>query len=207
MVVKRIRLPAMWLCGAGMLASCASTRLIADIQEPGYRGGPIESALVIAIADNPQTRQTFEDAFVQEFRRRGLVAHAGLDALNPGTPTSPEAMEPAAKQLGVEAVFTACLLESKEERIYTAPIYYERQYIRGTTVYAYSPTMTGYVFREGYYTTYRYYTPESTLSSVQTGGRIWSAGSETEDPEPAERAIADLAKAVADNLKKHGLLP
>jgi len=203
----RIRLLAVWLCLAGLVASCASTRLVADIRDPGYSGGAVKSVLVVAISDDQQTRRSFEDAFVQEFRQRGLVARAGLDALGAGTPTAREAVEPTAKALGVGAVFATRLLGSEEERVYTAPIYYERQIVQGTYVYVYSPTMTGYVLRQGYYTAYRHFTLESTLYHAQTGGPIWSARSETEDPEPPERAIADLAKAVAENLKKHGLLP
>jgi hypothetical protein len=162
---------------------------------------------MVAISDDPQARRSFEEAFVREFLRRGVAAQSALEVLGPDAPTAREAVEPEAKRLGIEAVLLAHLLESKEEQVYSAPIYYDRQFVGGTYVYAYSPIMTGYVLREGYYTTYQFYRAESALYGAQSGELIWSARSETADPDPPERVIAGLAKAVADNLKKHALLP
>jgi hypothetical protein len=206
-VSTRVRLLGISLCAAGLLASCAPTRLLADMRAPGYSGGPIKSVLMVVVADDPQARRNFEAAFVWEFLRRGVAAQSALEVLGPDAPTAREAVEPEAKRLGIEAVLLAHLLASKEEQVYSAPIYYDRQFVGGTYVYAYSPTMTGYVLREGYYTTYQFYTVGSALYSAQAGELIWSSRSETQDPRPPERAMADLAKTVADNLKKHALLP
>jgi hypothetical protein len=207
MIAKRARPLALWICLAGLAASCASTRLIGDRRNPGYLGGPIASVLVVAISDNLEARRGIEEALVREFRRRGVAAEAGLDALGVETPTVPEAAVLAAERLGMGSVFLARLHEAREERAYTAPIFYDRQFIQGRYEYTYSPTMTGYMLREGYCTTYQVYKLESALYGAKTGGLIWSARSETSDPAAPDRALANLAAAVAENLKKHGLLP
>ncbi len=205
-IVRRLLLLGVSLSLAGLLGGCASTRLIAAARAPGYSGGPIASLLVVVISDDPQARRSFEAAFVRAFRQRGAAAQSALEALGADAPTTREAMT-AAVRLGAGGLFLARLLETKEEEVYTAPIYYDREFIHGTYVYVYSPTMTGYVLREGYYTTYQYYRMESALYSVKSGEPIWSARSETEDPASPDKAMAGLAQVVADNLKKLGLLP
>lgn len=207
MVVKRIRWLAAGLFAAGLLSSCASTRLTGEFREPGYSGGPVKSVLVVAVSDNQESRRSLEEAFVREFRQRGVAAQAALDALGPDTPIAQKTVLQAGKRLGVEAVFVTRLLGLKEEQVYSEPIYYRRVWVQGRYVYVYSPTLTSYAVLGGRYTTYRDYALESTLFSVQTGEPVWSVRSETVEPESTERVVADLAKAVLDGLKKQALLP
>jgi hypothetical protein len=133
--------------------------------------------------------------------------YGGVDTFGVGTPTTPRDAAQAAERIGAAAVFLARLLEAREQQSYTSPIYYDRQFIQGKYEYVYSPTMTGYVLREGFYTTYQIYCLDSALYSAKAGKLIWSARSETADPAAAEQAMANLATALAEHLKKHALFP
>jgi hypothetical protein len=58
MVAKRACLLAMWICIAGLLASCASTRVIGGRRNPEYRGGPVASVLVVVVSDAHEVRRS-----------------------------------------------------------------------------------------------------------------------------------------------------
>lgn len=192
---------------AGLLSACAATRLTDLYRDPGYVGGPLESLLVVGVLDGPERRRLFEEAFVRELQRRRVAARGSLEALGAEAPASIEGLQPALARLGMAGGLLVRLLELREERAYTPPVYYRREITPGTNAYVYSPTPADLVVKEGYTVTYAHYRLESRLFRAGGEAPLWSVQSETVSPEAAERVAADLSRAVLDGLAGSGLLP
>jgi hypothetical protein len=180
---------------------------VEEYRDPGHAAGTFRSVLVVGISDTAEKRRVLEAAFARELEGRGVVARSALDVLGPGTPLDRDSLEPAVRRLGLESVLVAHVLGLREERVYNAPVYYQQEMVHGTSVYVYSPTVTATVMREGYYTTFRYYTLETNLYGAETGRLVWSGRSERLDPQSVEQVAADLATVTLDRLRAQRLLP
>jgi hypothetical protein len=190
---------------AGLLVSCASTKFTGTWKNEDYTAGPIRSIMVVGVAQNDVNRKIFESTVAQDFEANGVRAVQSANALD-GQEITKESVIEAAKKQNLQMVLVTRLLGVEQENVYYPPTMYavpDPYYYRWDTYY---PRMYDYVDAPGYMQTYRYVNLETTIYDVADRQLVWSASSETFDPQNVNEVVQELADKLMKRLKKDSLL-
>jgi hypothetical protein len=121
------------------------------------------------------------------------------------------------KEKGFDGVFTITLLDIEEEQRYIrgeayiepvysygrVPVYYNPGYIyRDRPFYNYYNIMYQTVYEPGYIVSTTKIFLETNFYDLNSGSLIWTAQSESVDPNSIEKLARDYAKAVMHGLKE-----
>lgn len=178
------------------------TKLTETWKDPNYAGKKIENVLVIAIAKKAGKRNLFENEFVQQFNNYGVAAHPSAAILPKETKINRAAVEAAIQGAGIDSVFVMKLIEVKEEEVYTPP---QMNYgAHGYMGHMVNPMPDTYM--PGYYSMLINVRLETTLYETAKGELVWSAVSETYNPESAEQLLSSYKKKIMKDLKKKGFI-
>jgi hypothetical protein len=191
----------------GLLSSCASpTRFTLLWHDQNYSGAPLQDILILGVADQPGKRRLFEDTFAQAFIGNGTNAVASYKVLPDGGKPDQSVIDRAIASRRTDAVLVTHLLGVEEKEIYHPPVSYTfpRHYRLG--YYGHYVTVWDHIHQPGYYSRHQAVRLESNLYDSQTGKLIWSAQSETLDPESANVLIDSLSREVLRNLKQQKLI-
>jgi len=162
------------------ILSCASSRITSTWKDENYTGGPIETVLVMEISDEKQNRRIFEDVFVKEFKAIGIEALASYTIFPEDREIEASEIKAAARQRNIDRVLMTHLVGVEKKDVYHPPI--------STPAYTYTygnyyHTVYNYTHQPGYYTQHEYVKLESGLYDAETETLIWSAATETVDPD------------------------
>ena len=186
-------------CGTG-------TELVGRWRDPAYTGKPIGSAMVIGLARVEENRRLFENEVAAQLMNHGVQAVTSLSVL-PGGKVTKDQIVAAVKDAGVEAVFL-----TRVKHVDTT-----MTYVEGSSYVVPQSSYNGYY--NYYYQTYQTVNEpgyeeqaltivlESNLYAVAGEKLLWSATSETFDPQSTDDAVKSIAGALVDDLKKQGLVP
>lgn len=199
------------LTGSVLLLSACSTqtRLESAWGPPGLQAQPFQEVAIIGTMRNETESNAFETAATQRFEQAGVKAVPGFSILNGETKLSREEMEARVADSGADAVLCFKVIAVDRDNRYARPtpytvdgaLYpdwwedrywgYYHPYPFGYWGYWY-PAMqvTG---SRGYWETFTTYRIESVLYRVSDGKLVWTATSETFDPD----GQVDLARSVA----------
>ena len=204
-VPATVRTVACAICLA-VLASCTSTRLSEAWVDSSYTGGPLESVLVIGLSDNVRRRGLFEQELASRFNGRGVSAVASLGVAPNKDDLDKASIRKKVKELGIKSVIVTRLLGVDKEKYYVPgePYTPPHGYYRG--FYGYYDRAYGYAYTPGYWEEYEIVKLETNLYDVATEKLIWSAASETVDPQSVEKVVQSLSEQIIDDLTKRGLL-
>lgn len=206
---RSIFYPLLALLLLSLLAGCATrTRFTQLWHDPNYAGGPLSDILILGVSDNPARRRVFEDTFAQALKESSVNGLASYSVLpeSDGKPDQ-KTIDQAIASRRTDAVLVTHLLGVDEKEIYHPPMAYTfpRSYRVGG-YYGHYVTIWDYVHQPGYYSQHQYVRLESNLYDSQTGKLIWSAQSETIDPESANALIESLSGEVIADLKEQELI-
>ncbi|NQT88925.1 hypothetical protein HQ560_19310 [bacterium] len=203
MLDRTARRPARSLAAVGLLAlavtGCNSTRLVGTWAAPD--AGPItfKKVLVVCISSSPVSRRSTEDALVKQISR--AQATASYTLLSEDEVRDEKAVR--AKMAGFDGALTLRVVKVSQETSYVGgsyPTYYGRfgSYRRRGWSGAYNPgrRQVDDIVRV-----------ETHIYSVKDDKLIWAGTSETVNAYSVESAVTELAKAVAKDLRKRGLVP
>jgi hypothetical protein len=192
-----------------LLAACATrTRFTLTWHDPRYSGGPLQDILILGVSDDAGRRRVFEDTFVQAFKAINVNSVAGYTVLPEDNPKPDQkTIDRAVASQQTDGVLVTHLLGVDEKDIYHPPISYSfpRSYRVGG-YYGHYITVWDYIHQPGYYSQHQFVRLESNLYASKSGKLIWSAQSETIDPETANALIESLSREVIADLKKEGLI-
>jgi hypothetical protein len=178
------------------------TKITETWKDPNYAGRKIENVLVIAIAKKAGKRNLFENEFVQQFNDYGVAAHPSAAIIPKETKITREAVEAAIQGAGIDSVFVMKLIEVKEEEVYTPP---QMNYsAHGYMGHMMNPMPDTYM--PGYYSMLINVRLETTLYETAGGELVWSAISETYNPESAKDLLGSYKKKIMKDLKKNGFI-
>lgn len=220
----------LFFIGFAVLESCSSsataTKITGSWKDP--EAGVYKDVFVAVLTKNKQARATLELDISRQLKKTGTKVTGSL-ALFPHTEEVETAEQKKAavekiQSLGHDAIMTVTLIKKTEES----------RYIPGTTSYAptnlgygtgYTPATGGapltgtygafggyYVNGSSVYTTPGYYEKdktyfmESRVFDTRTAKLVWSAQSETFNPDDLATASSGFSLVMVEALKKAGLV-
>lgn len=187
------------------LVSCASTTVTGVWSDENYKQTPVQSIMVIGVAENVRNRNIFENAMVAEFEKQGVKAIASAKVLGEEE-INKENVVAAAEQSQVQAVLVTRLVGNKQEQVYHPPSGYavpDPYYRRWDT---YHPHMYDYAYTPGYMATYTNVLLETSVFDVKGRALIWSAATETFEPQNINKEVAKLAQILVKKMRTTKLI-
>ncbi|MBW2144949.1 MAG: hypothetical protein JRG75_11235, partial [Deltaproteobacteria bacterium] len=166
-----------------------------------YQNKTYKKILVLGVSENNSSRAEVESAIVKRLFKKNIPAVASLSLFPPqlqAAPVSEERMVSAIKSNNIDAVLIISLLDIKEEqrvvpsRTYTEPVY---PYYN-TPYYGYYSTAHRTVHTPGYTVKTEKVYLESNFYSVKSKELVWTAQSESIDPEN----ISDFAVQYSETI-------
>lgn len=204
-----IRLSCLGLLAA-LIAACASTRLSSVWKDEAYRAGPMARIAVLVVDQDEATRRYAEDEAVRSLPpgTAGVPSYRLFDRQEPDIAKVKARL--AAE--GFDGVLVGRLARTDKRKTYVPP-----------QVHVLPGPFVGVPYYRSFYRFYGYawndvyaspgYTVETTRVIVETlvyalpeGRLVWSAVSETVDPDSTAELLAQLVKVVRGRLQRDGLI-
>lgn len=190
-----------------LYSSCASTKLESVWKDGSFKGGSFKNFMVIGVTDNLENRKMFEHEFVKILKSRGIMAVACGDVISTDKKLDRETIRKEVRKLKIDAVFVTRLIGTKEETVHSPPG--TKSVLRGGGRYQVDyefPIFFDYIHDPGASSKFRYVNLESKLYETETEKLIWSAKSETFDPETVKDVVKSLSKEVMKDLRGNKLI-
>lgn len=194
------------------LYGCAP-RLDVVWQKPEFKGDKFNKLVIVAITDNLENRNVFEETAVKLLKMKGIKALRGVDYFPPNLDPklhSKESLRKIVIDNKIDGVITISLIDKEEisqyvqGSTYVTPTYYDPygyyMYERYTTVQT-----------PGYYINSKKYVIEGVLHDLNLGMSkedrlVWRGQSSLIDPSSVRAAAVDFNKAMVNYMVKEGLL-
>ncbi|WP_455211821.1 hypothetical protein [Kaarinaea lacus] len=188
-----------------LLVGCASTTVTGVWSDENYKQTPIQSVMVIGVAENARNRNIFESAMAAEFEKHGVKATPSAKVLGDQEITKENVVQ-AAEKTQVQAVLVTRLVGTKEEQVYHPPTTYgvpDPYYRRWDSYY---PHMYDYAYSPGYMATYTNVVLETSVFAVKEQSLIWSAASETFEPQNINEEVKKLSEILVRKMRESKLV-
>ncbi|GAA5036925.1 hypothetical protein GCM10011506_32700 [Marivirga lumbricoides] len=197
-----------------LLGSCApSTDITATWNNPDVEDDALGNILVTAMVDDVSARQNLEDELARELMERGISVTKSINLFPPSMRNEKmqdkEALLNAIEENNFDGVITVALIDKETDT----------RYIPGN--YAYSPVNTygyygnfwGYynnwypqVYNTGYYDVDKEYFLETNLYNAESEKLVWSAQSQTVNPETLENLTEDYSEKIVRYMENESLV-
>jgi len=195
-----------------VLVSCAP-RMSAVWQKDTYKGDHFKKLVVVAITDNLENRNTFEETAVKLLKMKGIRAYTGVSFFPPNLDPklhSKESLRKIIEENNIDGVITMSLIDQEEINqyvqgtTYVTPTYYDPygyyMYQRYTTVQT-----------PGYYISSKKYVIEGVLHDLNLGMAkedrlVWRGQSNVVDPSSVKSASIEFNKAMVNYLVKNNVI-
>jgi hypothetical protein len=191
-----------------VLCRCAPTTQITGSWKSPDAGAKKYTSVVVAVMTSKiNDRRTIEDNMARVLSQQGLKVTKSIDILPPSF-TQPKEVDKEAllskiKNTRATAILTVALLDTETEQRYV-PGSYGYQPI---TRFGYYGRFMGYytawypmLYSPGYYTEDRTYFMETNVYDARTEELIWSAQSESYNPDGLNGFSKDFIKVLTDKL-------
>lgn len=215
--MKRVLIPVILLIFVSYFSSCSSvTEISGTWKKPATAAKKFSKIAILGLSGDVVKRSAVENAVVAEFRRYGITAVSGTNILpdsfmdsdkdGKADDKNKDAVAKKLKELGVDGAMVLSLMDKKETE----------HYVPGSTYY--SPYSGYYPFNNYYWGTYNTvyspgYTTKSTeyfLSSnfydMSNEQLLWSAQSETMNPQSIKDFSASFSKALVEDFMGSGVV-
>ncbi|GKS69445.1 hypothetical protein W03_14490 [Nitrosomonas sp. PY1] len=187
--------------------------MIGSWTNPEKKRGEYHDIVIFGISENIISRKAFENHIQNALIQDGIKASNSSVVIPQGKKLIEFEKEKFIKTLqaqGHDAVLTVALLDKTTET----------RYVPGTAMYAPPMAYGGYygsywgyynyyspmMYDPGYYTTDKNYFLEANVYDVETDSLIWSAQSETTNPDNLESFAKSFASVISEQLIKDGII-
>ena len=184
------------------ITSCSTngTNIVSSWTNENYQSKTYKKILVLGISEHNSNRAEVESAIVKRLFKKNIPAVASLSLFPPQlqvTPVSEEKMVSAIKSNNIDAVLIVSLLDIKEEQRHVpSRTYAKPMYPYYTPYYGYYSTSHRTVHTPGYTVNTEKVYLESNFYSVKSKELVWTAQSESIDPEN----ISDFAVQYSETI-------
>ena len=193
------------LGAAWLLAGCSTTRVTSQwVDESRVR--PLDSVMVIGVTEDEHSRRIYEDSFRDALAGEGLAVSQGYRELGEAVGPEPDPILERISGAGVDALLVTHVLGVDNKTVFHPPTvsavpnrYYDH-------FSGYYRTVYSYVHMPGYTSQHVIVRLETNLYDAATQELLWSAQSESVDPETIETVIGELAPKVTAALRKLGFI-
>jgi len=189
------------------LISCSSTKLTSTWADPKYRGSQYSHLLVIGVAEQEDTRRSFEEKFVERLEAGGIKAVESSSVMSKDQKIDKETILAVVAKTGVDGVLLTYLLAVKEKEVASpGPTYSRADDYHGGTI---PDLSSAYEYRSSpqYYTTRVKVRLATNLYDAKTEQKVWSARSRTLNPKSDTALMDSVIDSLVKDLKKNKLLP
>jgi uncharacterized protein YqkB len=198
--MKKLLLPVMLL-----LISCSSTKIVSSWCEPNkeIKISNLNKVLVVALFKNETSRHKAEDQMVSYLNGKAIQSYNYFKSNF--NRNNEEAIRAKIKNDGFDGAVTMRLIDVDKEKVYTPgetnfyPMYYR--------------SFSGYYFNRwnynttpGYYETTKTFVVETNVYSINMEKIIWTALTETTNPDGLEKLTNEVAKVVYKQMLKEGFV-
>jgi hypothetical protein len=189
-----------------ILTSCGGTNLSYVWKDPRYGGGYLTSVMVVGVSEDVARRRLFEEVFARELEEREIRAVASNKVLGPDTRLTRDTVKAEAARLGMDAVLATRLISAGREDIYQPPSISTMPsgYSRSLDLYFYGvDAQSAYPGARAKHYVVRL---ETNVFDTDTEKLVWTASSQTVEPESIREIIESLCKKVTSRLREDKLL-
>lgn len=188
-----------------VLFSCSSTKIVSSWREPNkeIKMSNLNKILVVALFKNETSQHKAEDQMVGYLNGKGIQSYNYFKSNF--NKDNEEAIRTKIKKDGFDGAVTMRLIDVDKEKIYTPG---------ETNLYPkYYRDFSGYYFNRwsysttpGYYTTTKTFTVETNVYSIKEDKIIWTALTETTNPNGLKNLTDEIAKVVYKRIVKEGFV-
>ena len=183
-----------------VLAGCASTNITNSWVTPDAQPIAFEKTLVVFIHSSEAIRRIAEDRLAQRIGADRAVASHTLISQDEVRDT--EAARAKVDAGGFDGAVVMRVIGRDQQLTYQPGMAYPAHYGGFYSYYGYGWPA---VYDPGYLRTDTIVTVETNVYSVADDKLLWSGVSETMNPSDVEKAVDDVADAVARELRRQGL--
>lgn len=192
-----------------LLAACQTTSIQSAWFDPSFTGGPMKKIDVISIGTNLTDRRVFEDIFAQKLRDAGVDGVAGYTVIPDEARAAQQPFTDAVVRTGAQGLLVVRLLgvdtrtQVSTTMVSTGPMWG-------------GPGMWGGGWGGGPWgpsmvpvqqvSQYDLATVEATLFEVKTGRAVWSATTQTVNPNSVQQETPNFAALIIAQLAGHGII-
>ena len=205
MIRKFWHVPALLL--AVLTAGCATPTQLAGVwKDPAYVGQPGQKVLIVALAQNERNEKIWESAFAHQLQAAGAQPIAGSTAIAAEAKSDSTSFKAAVHATSADLLAVTRLLAVDKEQ----------EYVPVTTYYSPAPSYYGYygyynsaysvVHTPGYIQTNTIVKLETNFYDVKMEKLVWSAVTQTINPETAQDAAESVTQALIDDLVAKGVI-
>ena len=188
------------------VTTTAKTKLTSTWVAPGTMPGSFAGKKVAAlvISSDESLRVSGEEALARELASRGVDAVAGYRVIPKELLRDTDKAREWFEGTGIAGAVTMRLVSAEKERTWQPSMWTTAPYYG--TLWGYYGYGWGAVYDPGYVREDTVVTIETLIFSVPANKLLWAGMSETTNPKNAGKVIEDLVEAIADDMKKHGLV-
>lgn len=192
---------------AMLLAGCSSnTKVVNHWAASGAASNPDEKLIMVfALAKEEQNRMAMEDTMVKELQNSGFAAITSYSKLGKDYDPRNKQPEDVKLEVGQHANHALILAMIEQEN--------NVEYVEGETIYVPRVSHSGrfaqvyggmydVVHEPGYYNKETTYEVISNLYQLKPEPLVWSATTDTVNPESMREAVEGIAHTVAQQMKK-----
>ncbi len=190
------------------LTACATTQIEESWTLPGYMApAPAErKVLIVTLAADETVRKAFENDFVQQLDKNGILAVASHQWLADGTKVNRETLRPIVAQNGITSVLVSSLRGIEKSQTYQPP----EQIGPGDNLYRNFDTYMVYSSsgqnEPGTYVEMTEYLLETNLFNVKTEKLSWSVKTRTTEQATLRKGVESRVNAVMKQAAKDKVL-
>ncbi len=189
-----------------LATGCAtSTRLTNAWVDPSYQGPPFNKIMVVGMAANPGDRRTFEDEFSATLRASGVEAVQSYTVLPEQENADKSVLESELKKMGADGVIITRVVNVERKTQYSPG------YVSSVPSIGYPHGVYGYYGSAAVVTPASVYNydviqVDTSLWKTSDASLVWSATTETTDPDTLRKAIPGYARIISNALIERGLI-
>ncbi len=199
-------LPLFYITGIVMLNSCInSTEITSSWREPSKHISitSLNKVLVVAMFKSKISSRLAEDQMVTYLGGKGVVSYNYLDSNF--NKKNVESIRYKIKGDGFDGAITMRLIDAEKEKVYNPSNFdlYPPYYLN----------FSGYYYRnfpyysnEGYYSTSKVFTVETSVFSIKEDKIIWVGITKTTDPSGVERMMKEISHVVYKKMLREDFL-
>jgi hypothetical protein len=207
----RSRLILIALVIAGLAsADGKSTKILTSWKNPNFSKPRFHKVMVVGMSDNPPVRADFEDALSASMKEKSIEAIAGNTLLlrPEGSKVDIEYIKAQIREHKIDGVVVSRLVSVKTETTYIPGSTYMVPYPYYYSFYGYYSALYPIVYSPDYLRTDKTVRIETNLYSTAKpkADLVWTAISETMNPNNVEKAIKAVVKEVVKQMQKDGVL-
>ncbi|MFZ5472166.1 MAG: hypothetical protein ACOZIN_22265 [Myxococcota bacterium] len=197
--MRRSFLLVMIVCAG--VSGCAATKLTSKWTDPNIQTeGPFQRVLVVVLSPNSTTQKIAETEFIQNLPE-GTQAIPSYRVIAREDLKDVDKVRQVVDQRGIDgvAVFRLASIEEKEE-------YVPGSYAGSPYLWSYYGTVAPPVYEPGYIRVDTIVKVDIKFFSAKDEAAVWSGSTETFNPSSEQKVIDDVARVVAKELEKSGVV-